>query len=433
MKVLYERVAGIDVHKEMIKVAVRSPGDKPWTRKTGILEYRTFYGVLQEMARELRCRGVTHVVMEASGVYTEPVYYALCEQDFEQVIVINPAHARALRGHKTDARDCAGLAELFECGLLRGSYIPAPELKEVRDLTRYRMKTVQARTSEIQRLAKALESAGIKLGSVASDITGKSATAMIEALIDGERRGQVLADLAIGRMRAAGKLADLSMALSGRFTGHHAMLCRLHRDRIAVFGAAVADLDERIAGKAARWQRELDLLKTIPGFGDVVAWAWLAEIGPEPHKWFSRHEKLASWASLCPGNSISAKKRKHGRTGDAGTYIKPMLIQAAWGAIRVRGRLQARYSRLVRRFGGEKNPAAKKKAITAIAHTLLKIAYQVLKTGTPYQEPGADFYARRNSPGEQHKYLERQMQKLHPGCTITITISPPEAALTPGA
>ena len=256
---------------------------------------------------------------------------------------------------------------------------------------------------------------------------------MIEALIDGERRGQVLADLAIGRMRAAGKLADLSMALSGRFTGHHAMLCRLHRDRIAVFGAAVADLDERIAGKAARWQRELDLLKTIPGFGDVVAWAWLAEIGPEPHKWFSRHEKLASWASLCPGNNISAKKRKHGRTGDAGTYIKPMLIQAAWGAVRVRGRLQARYSRLVRRFGGEKNPAAKKKAITAIAHTLLKIAYQVLKTGTPYQEPGADFYARRNSPGEQHKYLERQMQKLHPGCTITITISPPEAALTPGA
>ena len=433
MKVLYERVAGIDVHKEMIKVAVRSPGDKPWTRKTEILEFRTFYGVLQEMARELRRRGVTHVVMEASGVYTEPVYYALCEQDFEQVIVINPAHARALRGHKTDARDCARLAELFECGLLRGSYIPAPELKEVRDLTRYRMKTVQARTSEIQRLAKALESAGIKLGSVASDITGKSATAMIEALIDGERRGQVLADLAIGRMRTAGKLADLSMALSGRFTGHHAMLCRLHRDRIAVFGAAVADLDERIAGKAARWQRELDLLKTIPGFGDVVAWAWLAEIGPEPHKWFSRHEKLASWASLCPGNNISAKKRKHGRTGDAGTYIKPMLIQAAWGAVRVRGRLQARYSRLVRRFGGEKNPAAKKKAITAIAHTLLKIAYQVLKTGTPYQEPGADFYARRNSPGEQHKYLERQMQKLHPGCTITITISPPEAALTPGA
>jgi transposase len=181
MKVMYERVAGIDVHKDMIKVGVRSPGDKAWTRKTEILEYRTFYGVLQLMAADLRKRAVTHVVMEASGVYTEPVYYALCEQDFERVEVINPAHAKALKGHKTDAKDCARLAELYECGLLRGSYIPAAELKELRDLTRYRIKTVQARTSEIQRLGKALESAGIKIGSVVSDITGKSATAMVEA------------------------------------------------------------------------------------------------------------------------------------------------------------------------------------------------------------------------------------------------------------
>ena len=355
MKVQYERVAGIDVHKDMVKVAIRSPGDKRWTRKTEIVEFRTFYGVLQHMARELRRRGVTHVVLEASGIYTEPVYYALAEQDFTEVAVINPAHAKALKGHKTDAKDCARLAELFECGLLRGSCIPAPELKEVRDLTRYRTKTVQARTSEIQRLGKALESAGIKLGSVASDITGKSATAMIEALIDGERRGQVLADLAIGRMRTAGKLADLSQALAGRFTEHHALLCRLHRDRIAVLDAAVADLDQRIAGKAARWQREADLLTTVPGFGDVVAWAWLGEIGPAPHQWFPDHEKLACWVTLCPGNNISARKRKHSRTGDAGTYIKPMLVQAAWAAIRVRGRLQARYSRLVRRFGGVKS------------------------------------------------------------------------------
>jgi transposase len=430
MKVLYERVAGIDVHKDMIKVAIRSPGDKPWTRKTEILEFRTFYGVLQEMARELRRRGVTHVVMEASGIYTEPVYHALCEQDFTEVVVINPAHARALKGHKTDAKDCARLAELFECGLLRGSFVPSAEQKEVRDLTRYRMKTVQARTSEVQRLAKALESAGIKLGSVASDITGKSASAMIEALIDGERRGAVLADLAIGRMRTAGKLADLSMALTGRFTEHHALLCRLHRDRIAVFDGAIAGLDEQIAPKAARWQHEAGLLKSVPGFGDVVTWAWLAEIGPAPHRWFSRHEKLASWVTLCPGNNISAGKRKHGRTGDAGTYIKPVLIQAAWAAIRVRGRLQARYHRLVRRFGGDKNPAAKKKAITAIAHTLLKIAYQVLKTGTPYTDLGPDFYTQRESPQQKQAWLERQLHKLHPGCTITI--SSPETALPPG-
>ena len=322
---------------------------------------------------------------------------------------------------------------MFECGLLRGSYIPAPELKEVRDLTRYKIKTVQARTPEIQRLGKALESAGIKLGSVASSITGVSATSMIEALIDGERRGGVLADLALGRMRSAGKLADLSMALAGRFTDHHALLCRLHLDRIKVFDDAAAGLGAQIAARAAPWQRELDLLKSLPGFGDVVAQAWIAEIGPAPHLYFASHEKLACWVSLCPGNNISARKRKHGRTGDAGTYIKPLLVQAAWSAIRVRGRLQARYNRLVRRFGGDKNPAAKKKAITAIAHTLLKIAYQVLKTGTPYQDLGADFYTRRESPVQRQAYLERQLQKLHPGCTITITISPPEAALPPGA
>jgi transposase len=157
----------------------------------------------------------------------------------------------------------------------------------------------------------------------------------------------------------------------------------------------------------------------------VVARAWLGEIGPAP--------PLATRVTLCPGSNISARKRKHGRTGDAGTYIKPMLIQAARAAIRVRGRLQARYNRLVRRFGGDKNPCAKKKAITAIAHTLLKIAYQVHQAGTPYQEPGADFYTRRESPEHRHAFLERQLQKLHPGCTITITISPPEAALAPGA
>ena len=294
----------------------------------------------------------------------------------------------------------------------------------MRDLTRYRPETVQARTSEIQRLDKTLESAGIKLGSVASDITGKGPAAMIEALIDGERRGKVM--------------ADLSMALEGRFTEHHALMCRLILDRIRVHDTAIGGLDKQIAGLAAAWQREIDLLKTIPGFGDVVAWTWIAEIGPAPHQWFGSHEKLASWVSLAPGNYISAGKRKHSRTGDAGTYIKPVLVQAAWAAIRVRGRLQARYNRLVRRFGGPKNPAAKKKAIVAIAHTLLKIAYSVLKSGTPYQDLGEDFYTRRETPAQRQAWLERQIQKLHPGCTVTITISPPpghapEAALTPGA
>jgi transposase len=369
MRVMFERVAGIDVHKDMIKVGIRTPGHRAWTRTSEVLEYRTFYGVLQTMARDLRKRDITHVVMEASGVYTEPVYYALMEQGFEQVAVIGPAHAKALKGHKTDAKDALRLAELFECGLLRGSYIPPRALKDLRDLTRYRAKTVQGRAPEIQRLAKALESAGIKLDSVVSDLAGKSATLMIEGLIDGERRGRVLADLAIGRMRTAGKLADLSQALTGRFTDHHAVLCRLHLDRIALFGTAVAGLEAKIAVKVTAYQRELDLLKSITGFGDAVAQAWLAEIGPAPHEYFASCEKLACWVTLCPGNHMSAGKRKHGRTGDAGTYIKPMLVQAAWSAIKSQGRLQARYHKLVRRFGGPKNPAAVKKAILAVAHT----------------------------------------------------------------
>ena len=433
MKVLHERVAGIDVHKDMIKVAIRSPGDKPWTRKTEVLEFRTFYGVLQAMARELRRRGVTHVVMEASGVYTEPVYHALCEQDFTEVIVVNPAHVKALKGHKTDAKDCARLAELLECGLLHGSFVPSAEQKQVRDLTRHRMKTVQARTSEIQRLHKALESAGIKLGSVLSDITGVSARLMIDALIDGERRSQVLADLAKGTLRSAGKQAGLSMALAARFSDHHAMLCRLHRDQIKLHDYAIAGLDAQIGDRADRWPRALGLLNSVPGFGEVVSVTWLAEIGPEPHRWFPSHGKLACWVTLCPGNNISARKRKSGRTGDAGTYIKPVLVQAAWAAIQVRGRLQARYRRLVRRFGGDKSPGAKKKAIIAIAHTLLKIAYQVLRTGRPYTDLGADFYTRRESPEQQQAYLERRLQQLHPGCTVTITISPPPGSPSLGA
>jgi len=426
VKVMHDRVAAIDVHKDMVKVAVRVPGERRGARKTDVLEFRTFYGVLEEMGRELRRRGVTHVVMEASGVYTEPVYYALAELDFTEVMVINPAHAKALKGHKTDAKDAIRLLDLYECGLLSGSYIPAPDLREVRDLVRYRVKTVQARASEIQRLQKTLESAGIKLSSVVSDVTGASATAMTGALIDGERRGAVLADLAQGRLRTAGKMADLSMALAGRFTDHHALMCRLHLDRIQALGEAVADLDATIAPLVARYSREAELLKTLPGFGDVVVAGWLGAIGPAPHQHFATAQRLASWATVCPGNYMSAKKSKGGRTGDGGNYIKPLLVQAAWAAVRVPGRLQAKFNRLVRKFGGARNKGAVKRAIMAIAHALLKIAYQVLKTGTPYTDLGAGFYASRETPQARQDYLIRQLQKLNPGSVITII--PAEAA-----
>jgi transposase len=249
---------------------------------------------------------------------------------------------------------------------------------------------------------------------------------MIEALIDGERRGAVLADLAQGRLRAAGKKADLSMALAGRFTDHHAMMGRLHLDRIRLPGGAVEDLDAKIAPLTARYSREAELLKTLPGFGDVVVAGWLGAIGPAPHQHFATAQRLASWATVCPGNYMSAKKSKGGRTGDGGAYIKPLLVQAAWAAVRVPGRLQAKFHRLVRKFGGPRNKGAQKRAIIAIAHALLKIAYQVLKSGKPYQDLGAGFYTSRESPEARQDYLLRQLQKLNPGCVVTIT--PAEAA-----
>src|SRR5215468_7276432 len=196
--------------------------------------------------------------------------------------------------------------------------MPGEDLREVRDLARYRITTVQARTPEIQRLQKTLETAGIKVSSVVSEVTGGSATAMIEALISGERRGGVMADLAQTRLRTAGKMAGLSMALTGRFTDHHALMCRLHRDRITIFGDAVKDLDAKIAPLAARYACEAGLLKTLPVFGDVIVAGWLGAIGPAPHQHFATASRLASGAAICPGNYMSAKKSKGGRTGDGG-------------------------------------------------------------------------------------------------------------------
>ena len=426
MKVMHEHVAGIDVHKKMAKVAIRSPGARPWTRKTGVLTFGTFWDELRAMAGELRRRGVTHVAMEASGVYSDPVYYALLEEGcFEEVLVINPAHVQAVKGQKTGAKDCARIAELLECGLLRGSWMPPPEQREMRDLVRYRQRKVQARTSEVQRLGKTLETAGIKLGSVASEITGVGPLEMIEALINGERRGAVMAEKARGAARRPEKMASMARALEGRFTGHHASMCRLILDQVRALDQAIAGVEAQVTGKAAAWEREIALLKTIPGAGDAVAWAWIAGIGPAPHQWFDGHDKLASWAGLSPGNHVSAGKRRGSRTSDAGAWIKPALVQAAWSAVRVKGRLQARYSRLVRRMGGEKSPAARKKAIVAIARTLLKIAYAVLKSGQPCQEPGADFYASREAPAQRQAYHERQIQRLYPGCTVIVTVTPP--------
>ena len=216
MQVVYPRCAAIDVAKKEIAVCVRTPGEAPGERRSQVRKYKTFYGVLMEMCGWLRESRVTHVAMESTGIYSNPVFHALVESGGFEVIKCNAAHVKNVPGRKTDAADCCWLAELLECGLLRGSYIPVQKIAELRDLTRYRAKLVGSRTSEIQRLSKTLEDAGIKLDSVASNVMGVSSRDVIEALIDGERRGMVLAGLARGTLRR--KIPDLSMALAGRLT-----------------------------------------------------------------------------------------------------------------------------------------------------------------------------------------------------------------------
>jgi transposase len=414
---LYERCAGIDVHKDQVTVAVRTPGDGPGGRQTEVRKFRAFYGVLTEMARWLVSLQVSHVAMEATGIYTMPVYHALIEQGhFEQVLVCNAAHVKNVPGRKTDAVDSMWLAELLECGLLRGSFIPEPRIKAVRDITRYRKKVVGARTSELQRLGSVLQDAGIKLDSVASSIATVSGRAMIEALIDGERRPAVLAELARGRMRA--KIPDLMLALEGRFDAHHALMCQLHLEHIDHLEDMIARLDGQVEQMMIPFAPRRDLLITIPGIGPIAAAAILSEIGANPAEFFARDAHLASWAGLCPGNHESAGKRKHGTPRKGNQHLKPILVEAAWSAVRTDGRLRARYHRLVLRFGGYRNPAAKKKAIIAIAHTLMVIIWNVLASDSPYTDLGAGFYDRRNDPERETRRLIAKLEAL--GHTVTI-------------
>lgn len=418
MQVLYERCAGIDVHKDQVTVAVRSPGPGPAGRRTQVRKFPAFYGVLREMTGWLAGLGVTHVAMEATGIYTMPVYHALLEPEaFEQVLVCNAAHVKNVPGRKTDAVDASWLAELLECGLLRGSFIPPAQIKAARDVVRYRRKIVQERSSETQRLGGVLQDAGIKLDSVASSIDTVSGMAMIRALIDGERRGGVLADLAKGRMRA--KIGDLSQALEGRFDGHHALMCQLHLDHIAHLNEMIATLDAQVEAMMAPLARHRDLLAAIPGIGPKSAAAIISEIGTTPAEHFATAAHLSSWAGLCPGNHESAGKRKHGKPRKGNQHLQPLLVECAWAAVRTDGRLKARYHRLVLRFGGYRNPAAKKRAIVAIAHTLIVIIWHVLATGTPYTDLGADFYANRADPARETQRLIAKLQAL--GHQVTLT------------
>jgi len=261
-----------------------------------------------------------------------------------------------------------------------------------------------------------LQDAGIKIDSVASSIGTMSGRAMIEALIDGERRGQVLAELARGRMRA--KIPDLALALQGRFCEHHALMCRLHLEHIDHLDDMIARLDAQIEAMMIPFQAQRDLLVTIPGIGPVAAAAIISEIGIGPGEFFTSDAHLASWPGLCPGNHESAGKRKHGKPRKGNQHLQPLLVEAAWSAIQADTRLKARYHRLVVRFGGYHSPAAKKKAVIAIAHTLLVIIWHVLATSQPYADLGPDFYTRRADPEKETRRLIARLEAL--GHQVTI-------------
>ena len=413
MQIVYERVAGIDVGKKIIAVAVRTPGARPGVRDQQVRTYDTFYQSLTSMVAWLVAEGVPQVSMEATGVYWRPVFHALCAADRPlEVLLVNAAHVKNVPGRKSDALDAAWLAELTECGLLRGSFLPPRQIAELRELTRYRKKLIEARISELQRLGKVLEDAGIKIDSVASALTTRSARDMVEALIAGDRDPAVLADLAHGRMRA--KIADLRLACAGRFGAQHALMCGLHLEHIDHLADMIARLDERIDQACLPFAAQISLLATIPGIGERAAQVIISEIGVDMTR-FPTAAHLASWAGLCPGNNESAGRHRSGRTRKGNAHLCAVLTECAWAANRTSSYVGAQFRRFHRRFGIKGG----RKAATATAHTLIVIIWHVLAENSPYRDLGPDYFTRRvESTAVRERRLIRELEAL--GHTVVL-------------
>jgi transposase len=409
VQVIHERCAALDIGKSVVVACVRRPR-AGGGREQQVRTFDAYLDALEALRDWLTAERVTHVAMEATGSYWRPVWYVLEDAGFELELV-NARHVKQLPGRKTDVKDAVWLAELLECGLLAGSFVPPPVIRELRDLTRYRKRLIQDRTRETQRVDKVLQDAAIKLGSVASETLGVSSRAMIEALIAGERDPADLADLAKGRLRV--KIPDLVRALHGRFDEHHAMLLRLHLDHIDHLDAAIAALDDRVEQVIDPFAAAIvELLVTIPGVGRRVAEVIIAEIGVDMAV-FPSDAHLASWAGVCPGNHSSAGKHYSGRRTRGDVWLLDALTQAAWAAARVKDDyLSAQFWRLARRIG-------KKKAVIAVAHSILVAAYHVIATGQPYQNLGADYFTARVDPERRARRLTRQLADL--GYQVTLT------------
>ena len=405
MEIMYDRVAGLDVGKATVTVCVRIPGRRG--RHSETRTFKTTTGSLEVMRDWLLECGVQIAAMESTSTYWKPPFY--CLEEVMETWLLNAAHMKAVPGRKTDVRDAEWIAQLLEHGLLTPSFVPPPEIRRLRMLTRYRVQLHGDLTREMVRLELMLEDASIKLSSVASKLTTVSARAMLAAMIDGEDDPRILADLAKGRMRR--KIPDLEQALEGHFDVSHALLAQSILRRIDQIQAALVELDEVIEVACEPWTHELELLQTMPGVGPKVAQVFIAETGGDMTRFHSA-ANLAAWAGLAPAVYESAGRSRSAGSRHGDKWLSAILVEAAGSVGRMHGKnyLAEQHARLARRRGMGR-------AQVAVAHSMIVIAYHMLSRDEPYRDLGANWYLRRNE--ELHtRRLVAQLERL--GHTVTL-------------
>ena len=405
MEGLIERCAGVDVHQATLVVTVRVPEGSGGRH----VETRTFGTMTVDLltVRDwLQACGVTHVAMESTGVYWKPLYYLL--EDGVTLLLVNMQHLKQVPGRKSDVQDSAWLAQLLECGLLRGSLVPPAPIRDLRDLTRYRKKQIEDRAREVNRLYRVLEDAGLKLASVLSDVMGRSGRLMLDALLSGTTDPTMVAELARGRLRP--KIPALRLALQAQFRPHQAFLVGQILAKIDFLEEAIATLTDEIDRQVRPFEPVLERLMTIPGVKRRNAVTLVAETGGDMTR-FATAGHLCSWGAMCPGHNESAGKRRSGKTRTGNRFLRGALIESALATTRAKDTaLQARYLRVKRHRGH-------KKAVVAVGHQILEIAYYLMRDGTTYQELGPDYFARH----DRDRTLRRSVRQLEAlGYRVTI-------------
>ena len=406
MDVVHPCCCGLDVHKRTVVACVlRSESSGPPRRE--IRTFGTYTNDVQALADWLAERQVTHVALESTGVYWKPIWNLL--EDRFELLLVNPRHIKAVPGRKTDVLDAEWLAELLRFGLLKASFVPDRAQRELRELTRYRTSLIQERTAAVNRVQKTLEGANIKLASVASDVLGLSGRQMLAALVAGTTDAQHMADLAHGRLRD--KLPQLEQALAGRVGAHQRFLLAEQLGHIDALDGSLERLSAEIAERMRPFDEQLARLDTIPGVGRVVAEVVLAEIGTDLER-FMTAAHLASWAGMCPGHNESAGKRRSGKTRKGSPWLRSALIQAAHAAAHSKhSYLAAQYRRLTARRGT-------KKAAVAVGHSILVIAYHLLRHDCPYVDLGPTYLDQRQ-PGRVQRRLVHRLEAL--GFSVHLT------------